>query len=235
MPPNPADEPDAMNSRVPARSPARAPSPASAKVAAKAASAPDLRSRILAASVALLETEGLAAMSMREVARRAGVTHQAPYHHFADRESILAELVADGFTELTRRLARANDRAPRLGRRAALVEAGLAYVGFALEHPGVFRIMFRPELVDLCRFAAASEAGDRAYGELGRLVRLVHDEDAPALASMHWSLVHGLACLIVDGGLGDKLPGARKRRAHVRETLERFAGFVVDGDTGPCV
>jgi AcrR family transcriptional regulator len=224
-----------MSPRAPHRSPVRArvPAPAKAAATAPAKAAPDLRSRILAASVALLETEGLAAMSMREVARRAGVTHQAPYHHFADRESILAELVTDGFTELTRRLARANDRAPRLGRRVALVEAGLAYVGFALDHPGVFGIMFRPEVVDLCRFEAASQAGESAYGELSRLVSIVHGEDAPALASMHWSVVHGLACLIVDGGLGDRLPGSRERRAHVRETLERFAGFIVDGPARP--
>ena len=71
----------------------------------------ELRQRILDTSESLLETEGLSALSMREVARRAGVTHQAPYHHFADRESILAELVTQGFDELGRRLGRANDRA----------------------------------------------------------------------------------------------------------------------------
>jgi AcrR family transcriptional regulator len=194
---------------------------------APARPAGDLRARILAASLDLLETEGLAALSMREVARRAGVTHQAPYHHFADRESILAELVGDGFIELTRRLERANDRAATLGVRAALIEAGEAYVGFALEHPGVFRIMFRPEVCDVGRFPAAHDAGHRAYAALGRLVRIVHGRDDEALASMHWAQVHGLACLLLDGGLGDALPGARERRAHVHETLGRFADYVV--------
>jgi len=186
----------------------------------------DLRQRILEASVALLETDGLAALSMREVARRAGVTHQAPYHHFADRESILAELVGEGFGELARRLERANDRAATLGPRIALREAGEAYVGFALERPGVFRIMFRPEVCDLGRFPAAQAAGERAFEALGRLVRIVHGAFDETLASMHWAQVHGLACLLVDGGLGAKMPGARERRAHVRETLARFADYV---------
>lgn len=205
-----------------------APHPAPRKRAALAAAPAtgDLRQRILAASVALLETDGLAALSMREVARRAGVTHQAPYHHFADRESILAELVGDGFEALARRMERAGGRAAKLGPRTALLEAGEAYVGFALEHPGVFRIMFRPEVCDLGRFPAAQAAGERAFESLGRLVRTVHGAFDDALASMYWAQVHGLACLILDGGLGHRLPGARERRAHVRATLGRFADYV---------
>jgi len=182
----------------------------------------DLRQRILDGAEALLEAEGLAALSLREVARRAGVTHQAPYHHFADRETILAELVSGGFDELTRRLARANDRSG--DRRSAVLESGLAYVGFALDHPGLFRIMFRPEVCEPSRFPAAQEAGERAHAELGRLVRRLHgDAASEALASVYWAQVHGLACLIVDGPLGQQMPGLRERRAHAREVLSLFA------------
>ena len=118
-----------------------------------------LRERILATAEALLEADGLQALSLREVARRAGVTHQAPYHHFADRETILAELVTQGFDDLARRLAKANDAAvdPRQG----LLQSGAAYVGYALEHPGVFRIMFRREVCDASRFPAALAASER--------------------------------------------------------------------------
>ena len=82
--------------------------PATRSAARKSAAPPqpDLRQRILDTSEQLLEETGVTALSMREVARRAGVTHQAPYHHFADRESILAELVARGFDQRARRLAR---------------------------------------------------------------------------------------------------------------------------------
>lgn len=201
-----------------------APTRSARPAAADASTAGDLRQRILDTSLQLLETEGLAALSMREVARRAGVTHQAPYHHFADRESILAELVTQGFGDLTRRLARANARAASGERLAAAIDSGQAYVGFALDHPGLFRIMFRPEVCDPARFPAAQVAGTAARGELLRLVRLLHgSDDSEAVASVYWAQVHGLACLMVDGPLAQALPGPRERRAHLRETLTHFA------------
>jgi AcrR family transcriptional regulator len=189
--------------------------------------ASDLRRRILDASAALLESDGLAALSLREVARRAGVSHQAPYHHFKDRETILAELVAEGFERLARRLAHANDQAGALGVRGALLESCRSYVGFALGYPGLFRIMCRPEVVDLSRFASAQAASDQAYAELERMVVLVHGRADEALISQHWAQVHGLACLILDGGLGMRLSGARARRDHVRQSLERYVDTVL--------
>jgi AcrR family transcriptional regulator len=218
---------------MPMPAPARTPSaarPAAGTTTPAAASRreteiPDLRHRILEAADGLLRSEGLGALSMREVARRAGVTHQAPYHHFADREAILAELVASGFTMLADRLARANDGAARHDARRVLLEAGRAYVGFALEQPGRFRIMFRPELCDPARFPAVAEAGDRAHGELVRMVALVHGAPDEVLATLHWSQVHGLASLLVDGGMADRLPGARARKAHVEAVLARFAAM----------
>jgi AcrR family transcriptional regulator len=184
----------------------------------------DLRHRILEASERLLDTEGVAALSMREVARRSGVTHQAPYHHFADREAILAELVMRGFADLTARLAQANDQIPAAGRLEAGIASGLAYVGFAIDHPGLFRVMFRPELCDLSRFPGAQASGEAAYVQLERLVAEVHGADAVAsYAMVYWSQVHGLACLIVDGPFGAQLPGAEERRAFARSVLEPFA------------
>jgi AcrR family transcriptional regulator len=188
----------------------------------------DLRQRILEVSEKLLETEGLGALSMREVARRSGVTHQAPYHHFADRETILAELVTRGFQELARRLARANDRYGDGDRLGAAVESGQAYVGFAIDHPGVFRIMFRSEVCDPARFPAARQAGDSAYRELERLVALVHGEaEVAQLSGVYWGQVHGLASLIVDGPIGQQLGSVRERRAFMRETLTQFARHMV--------
>lgn len=194
----------------------------------------DLRQRILDASKELLETDGLAALSMREVARRSGVTHQAPYHHFADRESILAELVTQGFDELTRRLARANARNGAGDQVSAVIEAGQAYVGFAIDHPGVFSIMFRPELCDPARFPAAREAGAASYAELERMVALTHGADhVDSLAGVYWAQVHGLACLLVDGPVGQRLTGLRERRAYMRESLTPFARFMLGSPLAP--
>ena len=185
---------------------------------------PDLKQRILEAAEHLLEAEGLAALSMREVARRSGVTHQAPYHHFADREAILAELVMRGFTELTARLAQANEQIAAVGRLEAGIASGLAYVGYAIDHPGVFRDTPRPELCDVSRFPEAQKSGASAYAQLERLVSEVHGADQVAsLAMVYWSQVHGLACLVIDGPVGVQLPGATERRAFARSVLEPFA------------
>lgn len=178
--------------------------------------APGLRQTILDTARRLLDAGGVAGLSLREVARQAGVTHQAPYHHFGDRESILAELVVQGFEQLARALAQANARAAHDGIEAAVLASGEAYIGFALSHPGVFRIMFRPECCDPARFPQVQEAGARARAELDRLVRQVHGEDASeALASMYWAHVHGLSCLLLDGPLGAALADPVLRRAHL--------------------
>jgi AcrR family transcriptional regulator len=165
---------------------------------------------------------------MREVARRAGVTHQAPYHHFADKESIVAELVAEGFEELVRRMASANDAAASGGKLEVLRRAAEAYLGFALENPALFRVMFRPEMCDAARFSRAQAAAQRAKMECERMVRIVHDgRFSPALASMHWAHVHGLACLVLDGPLGAELSTEETRRAHLMEASAHFAALVV--------
>ena len=185
---------------------------------------PDLRQRILEAAEALLQSDGLGALSMREVARRSGVTHQAPYHHFQDRESILAALVTQGFEDLSRRLAKANQRSAGGNLLDALVESGQAYVGFAIDRPGLFRIMFRPELCDMARFPEAQRAGEQAHSELEHMVTLRHGADAEAgLSYVYWSQVHGLACLIVDGPLGLSLPTLAERRRFMRQSLAQFA------------
>src|SRR5262245_4395879 len=99
----------------------------------------DLRQKVLEASLTLIEEGGLDRFSMREVARKAGVSHQAPYHYFADREAILAGIAGEGFAKLGRSLMRA---AENVGGPAAAVEAmGRAYVEFAIGHPAYFQVM----------------------------------------------------------------------------------------------
>ncbi len=195
---------------------------------ALAASGRDLRREILDTARKLLDEQGVAALSMREVARRAGVTHQAPYHHFGDRESILAELVTQGFDELARCLAAANDLAPTSGKRAALLASGEAYIGFALSHPGVFRIMFSPDVCDPMRFPDLRQAGARAHAELERLVRIVHGgRPSAALDSIYWAYVHGMACLMIDGPLALRLPTDKARQTHLRDVGRKFADVML--------
>ena len=107
----------------------------------------DLRQELLLTSRELLAEGGPGALSMREVARRAGCTHQAPYHYFKDREVILAVLVVEGFTDLAQRLRLANQLVNTKGIKATLVASAHAYVEFAISQPGVFQIMFRPDMM----------------------------------------------------------------------------------------
>jgi len=185
------------------------------------ADATDLRAKILEASVALIQDKGLAALSMREVARRAGVSHQAPYHHFEDREAILGAVAEEGFTMLRDRLARVGSKESVAARVAAM---GRAYVEFACAHPAHFRLMFRPELMSMDKCPGAQAAGDRAFSHLTEVVRDAFKAGLPAIPSESavvayvWSVAHGLACLILDGPLSAKIPAA-EQRAQIKEVM----------------
>jgi AcrR family transcriptional regulator len=192
-------------------------------------SARDLRADLLTTSRALLEEGGPSALSMREVARRAGCTHQAPYHYFEDRETILAALVTVGFDDLADRLRHANDLAASAGVEAVLLASGQAYLDFALSQPGVFRIMFRPDVCNPQRFPQLQQAGARAHAELERLNRIVHGPRATAAqATILWAHVHGLAGLMIDGPLAMHLATDRARDALLQDVGERFANLVLD-------
>ncbi len=155
----------------------------------------DLRCALLTAAGALLDEGGVAAVSLREVARRAGVSHNAPYRHFPDREALLAALAGEGFAELSRRMA--------LLPSARLEALGQCYVGFALEQPGRFALMFGG-VSDRQAYPLLQEAAERLYQQLGSSVQAAAPGQDTATASLAaWSLVHGLAQLL----LGGQLPG----------------------------
>ena len=177
----------------------------------------DLRSELLRTSRELLDEAGPSALSMREVARRAGCTHQAPYHYFANREAILAALVCEGFDELADRLAVAHDGLGSADLHAVLVASGNAYVEFALRHPGVFRVMFRPDVCDPERFPEVVQAGQRARRELARLAKAVMGDGAQVEAEvLIWSGVHGLASLLLDGPLAGEFSSTADRTDFAR-------------------
>lgn len=177
----------------------------------------DLRAELLRTSRKLLDESGPSALSMREVARRAGCTHQAPYHYFANREAILAALVREGFDELADRLASAREGLEGTDRRAVLTASGNAYVEFALRHPGVFRVMFRPDVCDPERFPEVVQASERARDELARLARrVVGEETSLEIEVLFWSGVHGLASLLLDGPLVGAFGSVQERLKFAR-------------------
>lgn len=190
----------------------------------------DQQQRIVQASVQLIEEAGVGSLSMREVARRAGVSHQAPYHHFEDREAILGAIAQEGFRMMSAAFERAlAEQPPSLGGR--ITGALHTYVEFALQNPAYFRVMFRPELVNLENCPGAQAEGDRAFEVLQRLVEEAVSKGVPAhpskdaLMLLFWSVAHGFACLALDGPLTHKTPEA-ERAQQLREVTTAFVTMV---------
>jgi AcrR family transcriptional regulator len=153
------------------------------------------------AARAILEEEGLDALSLRSVARRAGVSHAAPYRHYASREALLADVASDGLAQLRAELAQAaaapGDRAERI------VHIGGAYLRFASRHPGLLRLMFGSELPNRADFPGLAEATALIGEDIGRAL----GDQAAGLAA--WAAMHGLALLILENviDLGQKQAG----------------------------
>lgn len=156
------------------------------------------------AAVAISATSGPDAISMREVAREAGVSHQAPYHHFTDRSGIFAAICEEGFRSLSDALL-AHVSSPE----SPMCEA---YVHFALDHPGHFRVMIRSDLCDIALYPDARREADHAFeifvDEVGSLLGAsATPERLKTHTAYLWSVGHGLATLILDGPLEIKLEG----------------------------
>lgn len=186
----------------------------------------DLRRALLDAAWRLVAEKGLAALTLREVARAAGVSHAAPYHHFPTRTALLDALAEEGFAGLDRAMAEAK-AGPAAGGPAevgqtprpvdgadVMVRIGRAYVDFACAHPEQLQVMFRPRHHESegPPPPALAEIGAQAYGHLADGVRVCQAQGlAPAgdpneLALSAWSLVHGFASLWGQGQLGALIP-----------------------------
>jgi AcrR family transcriptional regulator len=166
-----------------------------------------LREALLTASLQLIEAEGIGAVSLRRVAREAGVSPGAPYHHFPDRASLLAALSAQGFQLLAGELAAARAAADSPVR--ALTALIRAYVTFAQQNPAYFRLMFRPELSEPQKHPEGKAAEDAAEACLEETVAecvaagVIPAARADELHVTAWSLGHGMASLWLDGELQD--------------------------------
>jgi AcrR family transcriptional regulator len=166
----------------------------------------DLRRAVLDASIELLEEGGVAALSMREVARRANVTHGAPYHYFADRGAILAAIAEEGFALLADGM-RAAMNAEAVGSIARFEAAARAYIAFALEHASHMRVMFRPELTNPLEHPSVDESAACAMELLFACVAecqaagTIAAGDPTPIVLMGWSAAHGVASLTIDGPL----------------------------------
>jgi len=175
-----------------------------------------LRRALLDAALELIEEHGVNGFTLREVARQAGVSHAAPYHHFADKSALVEALAVESFQALASALQEAT-AIPSTTALEHLMALGRAYVRFALEHPAAFRLMYRPELrtslasekeEQIQSLSSIDKAGLEAYQLL--IDGIVACQQSGSVASgdpvpltlTAWCTVHGLATLLLDGSLG---------------------------------
>jgi AcrR family transcriptional regulator len=154
----------------------------------------NLPNALRAASRAILDEAGPESVGLREAARRVGVSATAAYRHFTNKEDLLASVAAEGFRELAAAMeVAATGPDPLIG-------LGLAYVEFALQKRGLFRLMFGPILVERAKYPGLNEAAGAVFSLLERIVvadERPRNENASAMAT--WGLVHGLSSLFIDG------------------------------------
>ena len=163
----------------------------------------DLRRAILTAALDVIAADGPSALSLRDLARRAGVSHAAPAHHFKDRTGLLTAIAAEGFGLL----------AGAVGEAADLKDAGVRYVRFAREHPAHFQVMFAPELLrdgDLELTTARALATDALRHAVSAVPPEGRGPDDRLAGVAAWSLAHGFATLLLgrnlDGAVGEQDP-----------------------------
>lgn len=190
---------------------------------------PDVREAVFAAAREVLQERGPAALSLREVARRAGVSHQAPYHHWKTKQDLLNDIAGKGFQALDRSMAEAQAIAPG-GPRDQLIACGLGYWLYATKNPADYKLMMNREHVVVGRSPLLSAHATGAYARLLEAVRAVRQagelpaaEDVVAIdAHAHWALVHGLSWFSIEGTLSGMVEDPLN---HVRTILERTSAM----------
>lgn len=168
--------------------------------------------------------------TLREVARRAGVSHAAPYKHFPDKASLLSELAQRGFEQLEAETRAAISPRQRSARKAFMA-AALAYVEFGIRNPSLYRLMFSAEAGDV----QTTHLGERAMSALGVVFELLQrgqasgefkQRDVRGQAAACWSMVHGIVVLSIEGMLHPKKVGENPIRAALETLLEGLAAPV---------
>ncbi len=163
----------------------------------------DLRRALTETALTMVTEEEAWNFTLREVARRAGVSHAAPYNHFADKSALLAEVAALGFQALRLQMETAARQHPRSSRQAMLGIA-TAYIRFGVDQPAHYRLMFGPELAERGRHPGLEEAADATFAvltsalERGQAAGEVRGGSVLDQAVAAWSLVHGLTTLLID-------------------------------------
>ena len=193
------------------------------------ASAQTLRDKVIKAAVDYIAESGPEGLSFRQIAADAGVSHQAPYHHFGDRGAIFTEIAREGFQKFTEVMGAPPRRDEDINLAVRLCER---YVNFAITNKGYFRVMFRADLCHMNESPETQKAADAAFDTLLHAVEEILGDSASVddirvQATAMWAVAHGLATLLIDGPLEQKIGKVSDRRALVRAVAQRM----IDGIT----
>ena len=170
-----------------------------------------LREQLIESALELLEEVGPNELSIREVARRASVSHAAPYRHFEDKEALIAALIEEGYRDLAVRMTKAASLHPGDAMKQ-LKASGVSYVELALARPAVFRLMFSGNMCDFKKFESLDRTATEAFNILGSLVEACTSQglirvDPLRISLVCWAITHGVSALLLEHQFS-KVPGA---------------------------
>lgn len=190
----------------------------------------DLHQEILCAACEMIEENNISSLSLRELAKKVGVSHTAPYRHFKDKTSLLAGIAGVGFKQLAKRLADAVE-SHRDDPAAQLQEAGHGYVQLAMSSPQCMQLMFSGILPCDDTYPELRASGDAAFGGLkmiieeGQATGAFKKGDVETLALAAWSAIHGLALLVISGNL----PEILSKSVDTREITDAVTATMLEG------
>lgn len=185
----------------------------------------DLRNTLISAGLAILAEDGISELNLRAVARRAEVSHTAPYRHFADKEALIVAIAEDGFRRLGEKLEEARSRISG-GAKAQLMAVGYAYIAFAIDEADSFRLMFshviqnRTQYLELCALAKACFQLLHSIIEEGQVSGEFVSGNSIELAKSAWSMLHGLASLLIEGQFSEDVQDSQMQEQTIRFHLE---------------
>ena len=166
----------------------------------------DLRQTIIEEALTWIEKENIVSLSLRKIARQIGVSHNAPYRHFPDKESLVVTIAQIGFAKLHQTLQQAFTDSPDDWQKK-LETIGVAYVEYAVNNQTYYRVMFSDGYADCQKHPQLKQASKKAFDvllntiEAGQEARVFNSEDSMQLARVCWSLVHGVSMLAIDNQL----------------------------------
>jgi AcrR family transcriptional regulator len=196
----------------------------------------DLKNALIAAGIEILSQEGVRGLSLRKVAQRAGVSHAAPYAHYADKQALIAAIATEGYRRLYDRLHAVGERY-RGDPLRQLVEGAWAYVEFARHDPDHFKITFSGAVEQEKAYPALVEVSQRSFGLVVQIVEAcqaagILAPGPPDLVAVGvWGLVHGLASLLLEGQISHTVLD----RYSPREVLIFTLGQVARGELAPAM